>query len=320
MAHLWDRGVLHASSWHGLEEVGTFTDAPSMVEHGERTGAWPTEVRIADMVCRFDSCTFPVESHGAVLASYRSEPARVVGVVGSRYEPTTPESWRELVKAAVMAGAQPTGAFSLDNGRKVLGTFQVNGTDGGIVTNLLLADSFDGSSHLTVGTTSVRVVCANTLAMAMGQDGAGMAKLRHTSSLNDRVTALGAAIGDAITTGKKLREAFSRAAEMRLTRERADAILDELFPPAPADAAPGVVTRAQNARDEVLRAMRLDVNQLGSTLGTIWNAATYIVDRHVDGTARQLRSGDPLMSLMFGSRGDRVAEIQSVMTRALAAA
>lgn len=46
MAHLWDRGVLNASSWHGLEELGTFADAQAMIEHGERTGAWPKGIHV----------------------------------------------------------------------------------------------------------------------------------------------------------------------------------------------------------------------------------------------------------------------------------
>src|SRR5678809_981078 len=46
MAHLWDRGVLDASSWHGLEELGTFSSAADMIAHGERTGAWPVAVQL----------------------------------------------------------------------------------------------------------------------------------------------------------------------------------------------------------------------------------------------------------------------------------
>lgn len=320
MSHMWDRGVLNQSSWHKLEEIGQFTDAASMIAHGLRSNAWPTAVHTLSPVVRFDGCIIPTERYQAVLATYQSEVARVVGINGSDYEPTSVESRDELVNAAVAAGAQPTGAFSLDDGRKWIATFQVNGADNGIVTNLLISDSFDGSSKLTVGTTSIRVVCANTLALSMQADGANMAKLRHGTTLNQKVTILSAAIGKSLESGKSMREAFQRATEMRLDRVQAQRIFDQLFPEAPEDAAPGIKTRADNFRDEARKAMALDVNMLGNTLATLWNAATYLVDRRGDGSARTMRSGgDPLMSMLFGKRGSRVGEISQVINQALAA-
>ncbi len=238
MAHMWDRGVLNASSWHGLEEVGTFTDAQSMIEHGERTGAWPIEVRLAAMRATLADVgvTVPVLRERAVVASYRNEVPRAVGVGGERYQATTPAQWRALCEAAAEAGAKPTGAFSLDDGRKVLATFEVNGRDDGIAQFLLLADSFDGSQKLTCGTTSVRVVCANTLAMAMHSDGEGMAKLRHTSSLTGRVEVLRAEIGGALKSGTEMRQAMAAAAGVKLTEGIIEPLVAELFPLAAPDA------------------------------------------------------------------------------------
>ena len=39
MSHEWDRGVLNASSWHGLEEIGVMASAEDIIDAGERTGA-----------------------------------------------------------------------------------------------------------------------------------------------------------------------------------------------------------------------------------------------------------------------------------------
>ena len=111
MAHDWDRGVLNASSWHGLEELGTFATSADMIAHGERTGAWPVAVQLRALQVAGFECEPPTEQ--AVVASYVNHRARSVGVVGSRYTATTPESWRSLVQAAEKAGAKPTGAFSL---------------------------------------------------------------------------------------------------------------------------------------------------------------------------------------------------------------
>lgn len=319
MSHEWDRGILNASSWHGLEELGTFATAGDMIAHGERTGAWPVAVQRKALKVEGFECDPPEEQ--AVVASYINHRARCVGVVGNRYTATTPESWRALVQAAEKAGAKPTGAFSLRSGRVVIGTFEINGRDGGIATHLLLADAFDGSQKLCVGTTSVRVVCANTLAMSLSSDGAGMAQLRHTSTVNDKVAALAREIEISLKAGEKVRELFKRSQDMSLSRERAQAAFDALFPEAPEDAAPGIKTRAENARDEARNAMALPINYVGANLASLWNAATYLVDRRADGSQRALRSGaDSLDSMIFGTRGDRVEEIRSTIEALLVAA
>lgn len=319
MAHLWDRGTLNASSWHGLEEIGTFTTAAELVAAGERTGAWPVAVQLKSLAVQGFECEAPEEK--AVVASYAEHRARCVGVVGGRYTATTPESWRSLVEAAAKAGAKPTGAFSLRNGRVVIGTFEINGRDDGIATNLLLADAFDGSQKLCVGTTSVRVVCANTLSMAMHSDGAGMAQLRHTSSINDQVSILAAEIESSIEAGKRVRDLFQRAKDTTLSGERLQAAFDALFPVAPEDASPGIRTRAENARQEARIATQRAENYVGGNLASLWNAATWLVDRTSAGSPKALRQGaESLDSLIFGTRGKRVEGVYATVERLVGAA
>lgn len=308
MAHEWTAGVLTTSSWHGLEEVGELIGAEGMIAAGEYSGAWPTSLRF-DEVRTLGGLVAPGR---AIVASYKGLPDACLSVVGDRYRATTPEEWRVLVQAATAAGARPTGAFSLRGGTRALATFEV-GQANGLRTQLLLADSFDGSMRLTCGTTSIRVVCANTLSASLSADGAGMAKLRHTASLEQKVAALAESIGSAIEHGEKVREAYHAAEKMKLSRGEAYAAFDRLFPLAPVDATKGAKTRAENERTEAQRAMALPVNNAGSTLATIWNAATYLVDRTVDGAARPIRGDEALDSMLFGARAARIEEIQTMI-------
>ena len=314
MAHMWDRGVLNASSWHGLEEVGLFTDAESLIQHGERTGAYPTALRAEALL----TCDGLVASLKALVATYREHPERIVGTNGSRHRATTPDEWRSLVRAAVAAGAKPTGAFSLCEGSRVLATFDV-GDSNGLRTQLVLADSFDGSLRLTAGFTSVRVVCANTLAAAMREDGSGMAQLRHTASLEANVAILRDGIADCVEKGRKVRDLFQKAEGIYLPRAAAERAFDALFPEAPEGASAVMKTRLENERADAINAARNPVNKVGSqggNLATLWNAATYLVDRNADGTARDCRGGaDRLNSLLFGTRGKRLDEVQGVIER-----
>ena len=313
MAHQWDRGVLAASSWHGLEEIGTFESAESAIEHGERSGAWPVALDVERL--RTDAGFLAPVS--AIVASYREHPARVVGVNGDRYRATTPDEWRDLVRAAVAAGATPTGAFSLRDGSRVLATFDV-GDSNGLRTQLMLADSFDGSLKLTAGFTSVRVVCANTLSAAMREDGEGMARLRHTASLEERINVLRHGIAGCVESGRRVRDLFERASRVQLRADAAKSAFDALFPAASDDATQRAKTRAENERDDARHAAVLPVNRVGErgNLATLWNAATWLVDREADGSTRECRGGaDRLDSLLFGSRAKRIAEIETVIER-----
>ncbi len=308
MAHQWHSGVLTASSWHGLEEIGVMTSADDMIRHGERSNAWPVKIDYSDVVT---TCGLTVDKR-AVVATYESAARAAVGVCGGRYAATTPESWRALVQAAVEAGAKPTGCFALAGGSRVLATFDVGGN--GIRTHLVIADSFDGSLKLTVGTTSVRVVCANTLASSLRTDGEDMAMLRHTTGLESKIAGLKSAIQLAVRDGEKVKAAFDKAEHTILTNDSYERAFNLLFPEAPEGSSKVAVTRAENARRDAMIAASMPINRVAGNVGTLWNAATYLVDRNADGSKRKVRGeASALENMLFGTRADRIDEIQSLI-------
>lgn len=285
MAHEWHRGVLTASSWHGLEEIGVLPDADAMIAAGQVSGAWPVAVRFEDL---FTAAGIKAGER-AVVGSYVYDQDAVLGVVGGRYRATTPAEWSDLVRAATLAGAKPTGAFALRDGSRVLATFEV-GEANGLRTQFVLVDSFDGSLSLRAGTTSIRVVCANTLRSSLAADGDGMPALRHTASLEERVKVLGESISEAIKTGDRVRDLYEAAKRTVLTRDEAATLFDALFPPAFMLATKRELTKARAMRDEARQAAAMPINNEGPTLATLWNAATYVVDR--EGTSpRPVRGG-----------------------------
>ncbi len=95
MAHMWDRGVLDASSWHGLEEVGVFTDADSLIQHGEQAGSYPVSLSAEALFTR-DGLTASLK---ALVAKYPAHPDRIVGTNGSRYRATTPDDVAKAIAA-----------------------------------------------------------------------------------------------------------------------------------------------------------------------------------------------------------------------------
>lgn len=326
----WSGGVLTTSSWHHLERVAELPDVDAMIRAGEDFGRWPVSFRFEDIVT---TSGLAVPARG-LIASYRNGPDRCLAPLGERYCFTPPDEWRGIMRAAESAGGRPTGAFSLRDGTRLLGTFEV-GQSNGTKTFLNVMDTLDGSGQFTCGASVVRVVCANTVAAWIRTDGDAAVKIRHTASLESKINLLTAALPRAIAAGEKVRDAYHKAEALTFAKaDDARAAFDRLFPDATPEqhalatrkdkaaeitAAKVAVTRATNARAEARRAAALPVNRVGSrgNLATLWNTATWLVDRTVDEhgriEARPTRGGDMLDSMLFGTRGDRVTEIQTIV-------
>lgn len=315
MAHEWHSGVLNASSWHGLEVVKSMTTALDLISAGIDSKAYPLRVDLEKM----KTVTGHDVPGAAVVATYAGQSRIVHGTVGARYTPLDLNEWRETIIAAVAAGARPAGAFALRGGSRVLATFELPGQDGEEIRSYLnIVDSLDGSLQFMAGGTSIRTVCANTLSMSFAADGHGYAKIRHTASINDRAASVRSAIDAHLTEGKTVAELYRGARDMKLSKDDAMQIFGALFPVAEDGDTKTMTTRLENDRAEATAAMKRPENFAGSTLATLWNAATWTVDRDANGAAKAARGdSDKLDSLLFGTRGKRIAEVRGIIESVL---
>lgn len=123
-APTWNPETLNASAWRGLCPVGELATADDMIARAESSGKWPTALRFENL----RTASGLVAPGRAVVASYAGEAADcALSVVGGKYRTTDPEAWRGLIRAAVAAGAQPTGVFETRGGTRVLASFDVGG-------------------------------------------------------------------------------------------------------------------------------------------------------------------------------------------------
>lgn len=122
-------------------------------------------------------------------ATVRDSDNSVLGVVGPRYTPLQNQAAFDWFQPFLDAGeCSLHTAGSLHSGQKVWVLSQLNRDCSEIVPGdevckfILLSNSHDGTTAIRVGYTPVRVVCANTMAMAHGSSQSKLIRIRHTSS------------------------------------------------------------------------------------------------------------------------------------------
>jgi phage/plasmid-like protein (TIGR03299 family) len=189
MAHLIETmAYTNATPWHGLGN--RLTKKQSIEVWAEQAGMdWD----IQESPVRFMAET--AGSLGAIMSFpeqkvlYRSDTKAALSVVSQRYQVVQPreilEFYRDLTEisgftletAGVLKGGRKVWALAKTNqSTKLKGEDIVNGY-------LLLATACDGTLATTAQFTSIRVVCNNTLAVAL-DNGNGSVKVPHSTSFD----------------------------------------------------------------------------------------------------------------------------------------
>jgi len=189
---------LREPAWHGLGTVFTEEKTTSEMLVAANLNNW--NVRLEDM---------PIPSHLTSDKEYqyvvRTNPTDktqtdVLGVVGERYHVLQNEDLFSFGDNILDGGGRWETAGSLKGGRQVFGSLALeretildpNGVSDKIKTYLLINTSHDGSIAIQASITPVRVVCANTLNVALNRtkkrDGVKQSfKIRHTQTANGKV-------------------------------------------------------------------------------------------------------------------------------------
>jgi len=184
MAHLVETmAYRNAEPWHGLG---------NRLSEGQPLEVWQREAgmewRILEAPVQYQTGS-ELHDFSDQKVLYRSDSQLPLSVVSKRYQVVQPrevlEFYRDLVE---VGGFELETAGVLKGGRKLWAlakTGQEAVLRGGdrVKAYLLLATACDGSLATTAQFTSVRVVCNNTLAMAVG-DSAGAVKVRHSTQFD----------------------------------------------------------------------------------------------------------------------------------------
>jgi phage/plasmid-like protein (TIGR03299 family) len=268
-----------------------------------------------------DTPPSPVRKRKAIVRKDRHHgEQRVLGVVHRGFKPIQNQDGAQLFDAIFGKGkaVYHTGGY-LGNGEVVwlmakLDTELIIASGDVVTPYALCVNSHDGSKAFSISLTTIRVVCQNTLNMAIQQKSlAKQFRRAHQGTLREHAQAA-LAFWDATNRELELvKAAFNRLATTPCNREQSDHVLNQLLPmPAePRSAANSLAAqKAHENRLAGVEAARKTIAELrtsgkgadlASSRGTMWgmlNAVTEYVDHH-----REIK-GDRVSYVLLGDGRD----------------
>ena len=297
--------------WHGLGT--TVTSAVTSQEAIGLAGLdWLVEQWPVSAIAPNGTATQPT---GRFLANVRSDTRAVLGVVSSKYRPFQNHEAFAFADAIVGEGqAKYETAGGLRDGRRVWMLLRLPdelkvGTGDSLRPYLLLFNSHDASSPLRAVLTTIRVVCQNTLNLAMGVAGNEGVTIRHRGELAAQVSQARTTLGLAHRRLKTFGEEVIAMKAVPMTGGRLERYFESVLP---------VLGDRPTQRERANRAKaieRLNVNfsdstnTVGGMRGTLWaalNAATEYADhqRRFRGASPATKAENRLDSIWFGSAND----------------
>jgi phage/plasmid-like protein (TIGR03299 family) len=155
---------------------------------------------------------------------------------------------------------------------------------------LLLSNTHTGQGSVVVKFTAIRVVCQNTLMLAL-QDGQPEFRVRHTSLMRDRLRAISDLIAIAKDVYAEAHAVFQRMARTDLGRGLFDRYLEVVFPQTTAQKAKAVEPpKRDHVRRTLDEAPNLNIPRVRGTLWAAFNAVTQFEDyRHSAGESPEGR-------------------------------
>ena len=166
-------------------------------------------------------------------ANVRDRDSKVLGVVTDRYKVVQNDEAFAFTDALLGEGVKYETAGSLQEGRRVwmLAKLPEKYIIGGetIEPFLVFSNSHDGSAAIKVSMTPIRVVCQNTLNLALA-DARRTWSAKHTGSIQTRMHEARETLGLAHLYMKNLGREIDRLGRIKITDSKVMELINELIP------------------------------------------------------------------------------------------
>jgi len=252
--------------WHGL---GT-------VVHEAVTSREALTLAGLDWEVRQEPIIYKGQNSGYFM-NIRSTDDKVLGVVGSRYKPVQNVDAFDFVDGLIGEGVTYETAGSLNSGKRIWLLAKmpdVRILDEVVEPFMCLTNSHDGFSSLKVCMTPVRVVCQNTINLAL-RSAKRSWNGRHTGSLESKMAAAKETLGLAREYMSSLSETAEELYKIKVSPKDFSILQEKLFP----------ITEDMTKRKEesqILLREQLkyawEIDDLGNIRGTGWGFINAVAD------------------------------------------
>lgn len=330
MAHMLEQGENGETSfatrqepaWHNL---GTVFDKDAEIN----TTQMLEMAHLNNWNVRLEKVTFPANYTVAKdsFAVVRNHPYNgnpdVLATVGERYKTVQNEELFAFGDGILDGGAQWETAGSIKDGRVVFGSLAVphefiidpQGVADTTKTYLLLHTSHDGSTSLQANITPVRVVCQNTLNMAL-KDTVQSFKVKHTQTISGRMEEARRVLGLTFDHMTHFEELARNLFETEITNAQFDKLVANLYP-AKDDSEKMANTKYQQKIDTIQNLYRVAKTQDGIR-GTKWGALNALTERVDYYRTARTGSDESLMANASGLSTSTNAEKSRILSAVMA--
>jgi len=284
--------------WHGL---GVRLDKPATA--AEAIQAANLDFTVEKVAIKTEPGDFPVPRY---YATVRTDTKAVLGVVGSRYTPI--QNRDAFVTFDALVGADEAiyhTAGVLGEGERIWilaklpDYIRVKGDDV-VEKYLLLSNTHDGSSPVRVKLTPIRVVCQNTLSVALSGSEQEV-RIRHTNGAGAKLAHAHEILGLTNHLYDQLATIFKGMAQKRFDRLEADRYVTGVFrndPPILSS------ERLKPVHDKIFELMETGSGS-GESRGTLWGAYNAVTE-YVDHVRRSRVLDDRHLNSVWFGRGERI--------------
>ena len=279
---------LRQPAWHGLGTV--FQDEVNTSEMLSLAHLNDWNVRLEDVAIPDGFASDKSYSFVTRTNPFDRTQNDVLGVVGERYVPLQNEDLFSFGDNLLDGGGRWETAGSIKGGRVVFGsialtdsiTLDPKGIADKIDNYLLINTSHDGSIAIQASITPVRVVCANTLNLALSsfkgkKDVKQTFKIRHTQTAEGKIAVAREALGLAHKYIDEFSTIANEMIQTEITKQQFDDIVALAYPAPKGEDKKGSFKK-YNSKIDLLQSIYVgDYNNTIS--GTAWGAFNALTER-----------------------------------------
>lgn len=273
-----------APAWHNLANVNYGIDDEVT------TSQMLKDAFLNNWNVRLEKIEYP-ENYTTVSDSYsvvRTHPFNnnpdVLATVGERYQTVQNEEVFAFGDSLTDGGAKWESAGSIKNGRVVFGSLVVprefildpQGIADKTVTYLLVHTSHDGSTAIQANITPVRVVCQNTLNMAL-RSATQSFKIRHTSTVSGRIDDARLALGLTFSYMDSFEKMATELFQTEITNAQFDKLVENIYPKP--DSASKMSSTKYQTKIDTIRGLYISAPTQEGIRGTKWGALNALTER-----------------------------------------